>query len=97
MQKTAKEVALAITSHNQNTNENNANAKHKQPQTAPKKLCTRHRKQQQQTKRNSTIPKKTKTLNNFSAYNNSEGKSQSLSISKPQQNARTSLPQRGCR
>jgi hypothetical protein len=47
MQKRAQEVALAVTSHNQNTNENNANAKRKHPQTAPKKLCTPNRKQQQ--------------------------------------------------
>jgi hypothetical protein len=55
MQKRAQEVALAVTSHNQNTNKNKANTKRKQPQTAPKKLCTRNRKQQQT--KNKSYPK----------------------------------------
>jgi len=52
MQKKAKEVTLAVTSHNQNNNRNNANAEHKPQQTATTEVV--HRKPKTTTNRTNT-------------------------------------------
>jgi hypothetical protein len=54
MQEKAQEVTHPVTSHNQKQHRNKPNTKHKNQQTAPEKLCTANRKQQQINKKQHT-------------------------------------------